>query len=117
MFETKNDPLAPISAFAYRVIKSFLLAFMVILVGLAIGIVGYRYFENMTWVDAFSNAAMILSDMGPQVQLQSAGGKIFAGVYALFSGLIFVSVMSIILAPIVHRFLHFFHNGQNESNG
>ncbi len=78
-------------------------------VGLAIGMAGYMAFEGMTVVDAFMNAAMILSGMGPAAGLATDAGKIFAGAYALFSGLIVVIATGFVLAPIVHRVLHRFH--------
>lgn len=85
------------------------LGLLVIAFALSIGMVGYRAFEPMSWVDAFVNAAMILSGMGPVSQLQTDGGKIFAGCYALFSGLAFLTSLGIIIAPAFHRFLHRFH--------
>ncbi|HSX11156.1 MAG TPA: hypothetical protein VLF94_05530 [Chlamydiales bacterium] len=69
---------------------------------------GYSYFEKMGWVDAYENAAMILSGMGPADTITTAGGKIFAGTYALFSGIIFLVVIAILIAPIFHRFFHSF---------
>jgi hypothetical protein len=77
--------------------------------GLVIGMAGYTYYEQMPLPDAFSNAAMILSGMGPLGELKSVGGKIFAGCYALFSGLIIIIATSFILAPVFHRVLHHFH--------
>jgi len=71
--------------------------------------VGYHHFEKMSWVDAFANAAMILSGMGPLTPLQTWGGKLFAGCYALYSGLALIVVTGLILAPIVHHVLHKFH--------
>jgi hypothetical protein len=70
---------------------------------------GYRHFEGMDWIDAFANASMILSGMGPLGPLQTPGGKLFAGIYALYSGLALIAVTGIIFAPIVHRLLHRFH--------
>jgi hypothetical protein len=70
---------------------------------------GYHSFEQMSWVDAFVNAAMILSGMGPVTTLQTEGGKIFAGCYALFSGIAFITSLGVVFAPAVHRFLHKFH--------
>lgn len=77
--------------------------------GLAIGIAGYAGFEGMSCVDAFVNAAMILSGMGPVSELKTTGGKLFAGSYAILSGLIIVIATGFILAPIFHRILHHFH--------
>jgi hypothetical protein len=76
---------------------------------LGTGIIGYHYFENLSWIDAFANAAMILSGMGPLTTLQTESGKLFAGCYALFSGLAFIVIIGVVFAPVVHRFLHKFH--------
>ena len=73
------------------------------------GMAGYHYFEHLAWLDAFANAAMILSGMGPLAQPQTPSGKMFAGLYALYSGLAVVMIAGIIFAPIVHRFLHQLH--------
>jgi hypothetical protein len=75
-----------------------------IAIALSIGMIGYHYYENMPWVDAFVNAAMILSGMGPMGILKTEGGKVFAGCYALFSGLFFISMAVIIFSPFVHAF-------------
>jgi len=80
-----------------------------ILIGLVIGIAGYAISEGMSLVDAYVNAAMILSGMGPVVELKTTSGKLFAGTYAIFSGLIIVIATAFILAPIFHRVLHRFH--------
>ncbi len=77
--------------------------------GLVIGIAGYAYFEGMSLVDAFVNAAMILSGMGPLGELKTSAGKIFAGLYAMLSGLIIIIATGFVLAPIFHRVLHRFH--------
>ena len=82
-----------------------------ILIGFSLlgGVAGYHFFEEMTWIDAFVNAAMILSGMGPVKELQTSGGKFFAGCYALYSGLVLILVTGFILAPIVNFVLHRFH--------
>lgn len=85
------------------------MASVVIAVALGIGMAGYRAFEPMSWVDAFVNAAMILSGMGPVSPLQTDAGKMFAGCYALFSGLAFITSIGVVFAPVFHRFLHKFH--------
>ena len=88
-----------------------------IVVALGVGMIGYHSFEQMSWVDAFVNAAMILSGMGPVSTLQTEGGKIFAGCYALFSGIALITIMGIIFAPVVHRFLHKFHLQDEDRRG
>ena len=71
--------------------------------------VGYAFLEGMGWIDAFANASMILSGMGPLTPLQTTGGKVFAGFYALFSGLVLIVATGLLLAPVLHRMLHEFH--------
>lgn len=109
MFEHRKTPLLPRPAYFARLAWSAGIGLSIILVSLGIGMVGYHHFENLSWVDAFANAAMILSGMGPLTALQTNFGKLFAGFYALFSGLAFIIIIGIIFAPVVHRFLHKFH--------
>ena len=85
-------------------------------VGLAIGIAGYAGFEGMSLTNSFLNAAMILSGMGPATELKTEAGKVFAGFYAIFSGLIIVIATGFVLAPIFHRVLHSFHVEQRGDN-
>jgi hypothetical protein len=86
------------------------------LVGLSLlaGMAGYASLEGMNGADAFANAAMILSGMGPLTPMQTPGGKIFAGVYALCSGLVLIVAAGIIVAPVLHRMLHQFHVDSEE---
>ncbi|MCK0196780.1 hypothetical protein MWN34_07615 [Ancylobacter sp. 6x-1] len=79
------------------------------LFGLVIGMAGYSYYEGMGFSDSYLNAAMILSGMGPVGELKTTGGKLFAGSYAIFSGLVIVIATGVVLAPIVHHVLHAFH--------
>lgn len=95
--------------FAERMARAIGLALLLILPSLLFGIGGYIYFEGMSLTDAFLNASMILSSMGPATPLKTEGGKIFAGCYALYSGLIVVIATGFVLAPIFHRVLHKFH--------
>ena len=81
----------------------------VIAIALGIGILGYRILDDLPWVDAILNASMILGGMGPVNVLHTTAAKLFASAYALFSGLIFVIVTGIVIAPILHRFFHWFH--------
>lgn len=117
MFESKNDPLAPRHAFFWRMVKFFGFAFIVIGVALALGVLGYHYIAGFTWIDSLLNASMILGGMGPVGELPSVAGKVFASFYALFSGLVFISVIGIVLAPVAHRALHVFHlDGDDEES-
>ena len=102
-------PHLPLRKFLTRLSRSILIGLLVIAASLGIGMLGYHHFEKMSWVDAYVNASMILSGMGPVSQLVTNAGKIFAGTYALFSGIVFLVVIAIIFGPVVHRFLHKFH--------
>lgn len=82
---------------------------MVILGSLFIGMLGYVYFEDLGWLDGFLNAAMLLGGMGPVAPLETPGGKLFAGLYALYSGIVFLVAAGILVAPVVHRVVHRFH--------
>ena len=78
-------------------------------VSLAIGMAGYVAFEQLSWVDAFLNASMLLGGMGPVDPPKTTGGKLFAGFYALYSGLVFIVTAAVLFAPLLHRVLHRFH--------
>jgi hypothetical protein len=109
MFEQKHQKIAPAPVFIKRLFMFIGIAILLILCALFIGIAGYHWIAGLSWVDALLNASMILGGMGPVNPLPSAGAKIFASVYALFSGLVFIAVMGIVFSPIVHRMLHKFH--------
>ena len=109
MYEHRSKPLLPRKVYFQRVAHNAGIGAGVIFGALTLGMIGYHSFEKMSWVDAFVNASMILSGMGPVSPLQTEAGKIFAGCYALFSGIAFITIMAIIFAPVVHRFLHKFH--------
>jgi hypothetical protein len=108
-FEKRHQKVVSRPAFLGRMAGAIALSSGVVLLGLALGMSGYIFFENMDSVDAFANAAMILSGMGPLQPLNTSSGKIFAGCYALFSGLLLVAATAVILAPVFHRVLHRFH--------
>lgn len=109
MFEHHSEPLISRAAFVRRLAKHGLIAVVVIACSLAIGIIGYHLLEGFSWIDSLVNASMILGGMGPVNELHTQGGKIFASAYALFSGVVFLVMVGIFLAPIIHRFLHKFH--------
>lgn len=109
MFESRTEPLAPRHRFLGRMVKCFGLAMFVGAVALGIGILGYHYLGQFGWVDSLLNASMILGGMGPVGDLPNDAAKIFASFYALFSGVVFISVMGLVLAPAAHRALHLFH--------
>jgi hypothetical protein len=109
IFEHRRDPLIPRRAFLFRQVQFAALALVMVVFSLGIGMLGYRSFEGMAWIDAFLNAAMIMGGMGPVGELRTSGGKFFAGCYALYCGLILLVSASIFIAPMFHRFLHRFH--------
>ncbi len=85
------------------------IGFMLIAIALFLGMLGYHVFEGMGWVDAFLNASMILSGMGPADPMVTTHGKLFAGFYALFSGLSFIAIVAVMLSPLIHRVLRKIH--------
>jgi hypothetical protein len=109
MNEHRTKPLLPKRAFALRVLRGLSLALGIIGLSLALGIVGYHFCEGLSWLDSLLNASMILTGMGPVNELHTVAGKLFASFYALFSGVVFITSVAILLAPLVNRFLHKFH--------
>jgi hypothetical protein len=109
MYEKRTQPLLPRNQFLLRLLNHFLTGFGILMISLGIGVLGYHGFEKLTWLDALLNASMILGGMGPVNPVLSIGGKVFASCYALFSGMVFLGIIGIIIAPIIHRFLHFMH--------
>jgi hypothetical protein len=109
MYEHRSQALLSRKRFVYRLLRHGLLALAVTVLALAIGICGFHFFEHLPWVDSFLSASLILGGMGSAEVLHEPAAKIFAGFYALFSGLIFIGVVGIIIFPVVHRFLHIFH--------
>jgi sterol desaturase/sphingolipid hydroxylase (fatty acid hydroxylase superfamily) len=108
-FETRKQPVAGRNVFYGRLLRNGLWGAGVILVSLAAGMAGYSGCEGMSWLDSFVNAAMILSGMGPVSPLNTACGKLFAGWYAIYSGIVLIGVAGLVFAPVYHRLLHRFH--------
>lgn len=109
LYERHHELLVPRSVFFRRVALNCLISMVVVFGALSLGVCGYHFLERLAWVDALLNASMILGGMGPVSELHTVAGKLFASFYALFSGLVFISVAGLLLAPVVHRFLHKFH--------
>ena len=109
MFERRHEPLLPRREYFRRLAWHVLIAAGILAAGLFVGMGGYHFIEGESWIDAFANAAMILSGMGPLDPIKTAAGRLFAGFYAIFSGVAFLTTIAVLLAPMVHRFLHRFH--------
>jgi hypothetical protein len=109
MVEHRHKALLSREVFLARLLRSSALASVLIAVSLGIGVLGYHVVAGLPWVDALLNASMILTGMGPVDPLRTAAAKVFASAYALFSGVAFLTVVGVLMAPIVHRFLHRFH--------
>ena len=109
MFEHRSEPLATPAEFRRRMLQYGMITTAMILFSLLIGILGYHYFESLSWVDSLLNASMILGGMGPVNALKTDSGKIFASFYALYSGIILLASVGVLGAPLFHRVLHRFH--------
>jgi hypothetical protein len=105
----RHTPLPPRSVFIRRLARNILIAAGLIASSLVLGMCGYHGLEGLTWLDSFLNASMILAGMGPVGELHTSGGKLFAGCYAIFSGVVFLTMAAVLFAPVVHRFLHRMH--------
>lgn len=109
MYEQGKQPLLSTAKFLRRVARHWSAGFAVLAFGLGIGILGYHYIAGLSWINSLLNASMILGGMGPVDPLKTSAAKIFASCYALFSGLAFIGIVSVMLAPFVHRLLHRVH--------
>lgn len=109
MPERIGSTLPPVSKFIKHLTRNIIFGLIFIAMALFVGMLGYHAFEHMSWIDAFVNASMILSGMGPLTPLETFSGKLFAGLYALFSGLAFIAIVVLIFSPVVRRFFHEIH--------
>jgi hypothetical protein len=105
-YEHKSEPVAVRSVFLKRVFTHFLWTLIILGICLFIGIIGYKFTGPMSWIDAVHNSSMILGGMGPVVTIETFWGKIFSSFYALFSGVIFITNIGVLIAPVAHRFFH-----------
>lgn len=113
MYESRKQPPLPRARFVRRLLLHIVAAAGMLLASLALGMAGYAWFEHLPWRDAFLNSAMLLGGMGPVDPPLTDGGKVFAGMYALYAGLVFLIAAGIVFAPILHRVLHRFHWDQD----
>ena len=109
MYEQIHRPLLSRREFAHRLLRNFAIALGLVTFALALGTIGYHSIAELEWIDAFHNAAMILTGMGPIAPMTTTSAKLFASFYALFSGIAFLGMVTVLLAPVAHRFLHKFH--------
>ena len=109
MLEQRHERLLPVRAFILRVILYAVIAVGLIILSLVVGVLGYRHFEGMSWIDSFLNASMLMGGMGPVSRLETDAGKMFAGIYALYCGMILLASVAILMTPVAHRLLHKIH--------
>ena len=109
MYEPRTHPPIPRGRFVRRVLLHAAAALAVLTFSLVLGMTGYEYFEGLPWRDAFLNAAMLMGGMGPVDAPRTDGGKLFAGLYALYAGLVFLVAAGLVFAPLMHRLMHRFH--------
>jgi len=109
MFEHKTEKLVPLPTFFRRIALSLLLTLAVLGVALSVGVLGYHGIAGLPWIDSILNASMILTGMGPVAPMTTTPAKLFASAYAMFSGVVFLSSIGLLLAPLFHRILHKFH--------
>ncbi len=109
MYERRGTRPIPTRRFLRRLAQHVAVSFALVVVSLLLGMAGYSAFEHLAWRDAFLNSAMLLGGMGPVDAPKSPGGKVFAGIYALYCGLVFLVAAGIVVAPLLHRLLHHFH--------
>jgi hypothetical protein len=108
-YEYINEPVLPFSRFLFRMANNMRAVLGLVCLSLLVGVLGYHVLEGLSWLDALLNASMILGGMGPVDPLHTVAGKLFASIYAIYSGLFLIAVTGFIMAPIFHRILHKFH--------
>lgn len=108
-FEQHRQPLASRKVFLQRMFRFVGYAILFLTVSLSLGIIGYHYICQLSWIDSLLDACMILAGMGPVSTIPNNAGKVFASIYAVFSGVAFLTTFSILIAPILHRLLHRLH--------
>lgn len=113
-YERRRQRLATLEVFRRRLIRSGTVGFIMVIISLAVGMAGYYFFEGLAFLDSFVNAAMILSGMGPLHDPVTVAGKVFAGIYALYSGFAVLVIAAVAFAPVIHRVMHHFHLEEDE---
>lgn len=113
--ENRRQKITPLPQFLFRLGRYSLFALALILFSVLIGTIGYHHFTHISWLDSFYMACMILTGMGPVVEMISPSAKIFSAIYALYSGVAFLSITAVFFAPIIHRLLHILHLEQDDN--
>ena len=116
MFEHKSQPLLPTRAYAHRLLRSAVAGLALFVPSLGVGMLGYHALEGLPWIDAFVDSAMLLGGMGPVHEPATDAGKLFAGTYAIYCGLIVILAAGVMMSPIIHRAMHRFHLEQDEGD-
>lgn len=116
MYESRTEPLLSPREFALRLARHGGISLALVAGSLLIGATGYHLTEKLSWLDATLNAAMILTGMGPVAKLEHVSGKVFATFYALYSGVAFLAIAGLLVAPVAHRLLHRLHVDENEDS-
>ena len=112
--ENRKQTVTPLPNFLIRLGRFALFAIILILISVAFGTIGYHHFAKISWIDSFHMACMILTGMGPVAEMNSTTAKLFSSIYALYSGIAFLSITAVFFAPIIHRLLHILHVEQDE---
>lgn len=107
--EHRKQEVVPLSYFLLRLLGYGLFAGALIVFSVGIGTAGYYYFAELSWLDSFYMSCMILTGMGPTAEMKTASAKLFSSFYALYSGIAFLSITAVILAPVIHRVMHILH--------
>jgi hypothetical protein len=114
-YEHRSDALLPRWQFALRLLWTFLKASLLMAAALGFGVFGYHHFQKLAWIDALLEASMILGGMGPIKPPDNSSAKLFASFYALFSGIVFLSLSAVLMAPLLHRLMHRMHISEKKS--
>ena len=108
-YEQRGAPLLPLRAFLRRMARHGTIVLEFAVLSIAVGMAGFHWLAHQAWIDAFLNTAMLLGGMGPVGEIESTGGKLFAGIFALYAGLAFIAAFAVLAAPVLHRLIHRFH--------
>ena len=112
--ENRKQKIVPFKKFIFRIFRYSLVALCLVVLSVTMGMLGYHYLANLSWLNSFHMACLILTGMGPVAEMQSSSAKIFDSFYALYSGVAFLSITAVFFAPFVHRIMHILHVDDEE---